>query len=449
MTPEHLPTEQYEAQLAEKVARLQSMMAPFSGLVPEVFRSPVSHYRMRAEFRLWHDGDDLYHIMFDQQTKSRIRVDTFPAASQLINTLMKAMIAGVRDNHALRHKLFQIDYLTTLSNQAVVSLLYHKKLDEEWREAATALRDALRAQGLNVHLIGRATKTKIELDQDYIDERLPVAGKEMIYRQVENSFTQPNAAMNIQMLEWALEVTKDSKGDLLELYCGNGNFSLALARNFNRVLATEIAKPSVAAAQYNIAANHIDNVQIIRMAAEEFTQAMNGVREFNRLQGIDLKRYQCETIFVDPPRSGLDSETEKTGAGLSTYSVHFLQSGNVVQKPGNVKPDAHGVSPGAIRSVPVYTSYGMRGITHRKVKCTSDGRLYRHPAFAHYSAVSCLRLRSLKPIQNTRITDSTAGKKLEPISGYSARTTVLYSKTPRMKQAAANPGKPTGIVRFW
>ncbi len=162
MTPEHLPTEQYEAQLAEKVARLQSMMAPFSGSVPEVFRSPVSHYRMRAEFRLWHDGDDLYHIMFDQQTKSRIRVDTFPAASQLINTLMKAMIAGVRDNHALRHKLFQIDYLTTLSNRAVVSLLYHKKLDEEWREAATALRDALRAQGLNVHLIGRATKTKIE-----------------------------------------------------------------------------------------------------------------------------------------------------------------------------------------------------------------------------------------------------------------------------------------------
>ncbi|MCP0855299.1 TonB-dependent receptor plug domain-containing protein, partial [Salmonella enterica subsp. enterica serovar Give] len=45
------------------------------------------------------------------------------------------LIDGVRDNHALRHKLFQIDYLTTLSNQAVVSLLYHKKLDEEWREA--------------------------------------------------------------------------------------------------------------------------------------------------------------------------------------------------------------------------------------------------------------------------------------------------------------------------
>ena len=35
MTPEHLPTEQYDAQLAEKVVRLQSMMTPFNAPVPE------------------------------------------------------------------------------------------------------------------------------------------------------------------------------------------------------------------------------------------------------------------------------------------------------------------------------------------------------------------------------------------------------------------------------
>ncbi len=127
MTPEHLPTEQYEAQLAEKVVRLQTMMAPFAAPVPEVFRSPVSHYRMRAEFRLWHDGDDLYHIIFDQQTRSRIRVDSFPAASALINQLMTAMLEGVRNNPVLRQKLFQIDYLTTLSNQAVVSAVSYQK----------------------------------------------------------------------------------------------------------------------------------------------------------------------------------------------------------------------------------------------------------------------------------------------------------------------------------
>ncbi|MFT8209755.1 MAG: tRNA (uridine(54)-C5)-methyltransferase TrmA [Symbiopectobacterium sp.] len=317
MTPENLPIEQYDDQLAEKTERLRQMMVPFGAPEPEVFRSLVNHYRMRAKFRIWHDGDDLYHIMFDQQTKQRIRVDQFPAASALINRLMPILLDALRSDLVLRRKLFQIDYLSTLSGEVVVTLIYHKALDEEWQQQARTLRDTLRAQGFALQLIGRATKTKICLDRDYVDERLPVAGREMIYRQVENSFTQPNAAINIQMLEWALNATAGSKGDLLELYCGNGNFSLALARNFNRVLATEIAKPSVATAQFNISANQIDNVQIIRMAAEEFTQALQGKREFTRLQGIDLSGYQCDTIFVDPPRSGLDDQTLAMVQGYS------------------------------------------------------------------------------------------------------------------------------------
>lgn len=309
MTPETLPIASYEQQLAEKTARLQAMMSPFHPPSVEVFRSPVSHYRMRAEFRIWHQGDEIYHIMFDQQTKQRIRIDQFPAASQLINRLMPVLLQAIQHTPLLRHKLFQIDYLSTQSGKIIASLLYHRQLNDDWRQQATALRDQLRAAGFDLQLIGRATKTKIMLDEDYVDECLNVAGRPIIYRQIENSFTQPNAAVNEQMLAWALDVTQHASGDLLELYCGNGNFSIALARHFRRVLATEIAKPSVTAAQYNIAINQIDNVQIIRMSAEEFTQAMQGVRQFNRLQGIDLLSYQCNTIFVDPPRSGLDTQT--------------------------------------------------------------------------------------------------------------------------------------------
>lgn len=310
-----LPIENYEKQLSEKANRLQDMMSPFQAPDVDVFASPVSHYRMRAEFRIWHEEDDLWHIMFDPQTKQRIRIDTFPTASHLINDMMQAILPLIKETHLLRHRLFQIDYLSTRSNKIIVSMLYHKKLDDSWTAAATVLRAQLQTLGFDIQLIGRASKTKIMLDNDYVDEVLPVAGKEMIYRQVENSFTQPNAAVNIHMLEWALSATQGSQGDLLELYCGNGNFSLALARNFRRVLATEIAKPSVAAAQYNIEANHIDNVQIIRMSAEDFTQAMQGAREFHRLADIDLTSYECNTIFVDPPRSGLDEETVKLVQG--------------------------------------------------------------------------------------------------------------------------------------
>jgi len=43
-----------------------------------------------------------------------------------------------------------------------------------------------------------------------------------------------------------------SAWDLLELYCGNGNFTVPLAANFRRVVATEVSKASVTAAQHNM-----------------------------------------------------------------------------------------------------------------------------------------------------------------------------------------------------
>jgi tRNA (uracil-5-)-methyltransferase len=129
------------------------------------------------------------------------------------------------------------------------------------------------------------------------------------FKQIENSFTQPNAGVNSKMVEWALDVTQNSPGDLLELYCGAGNFSLPMAQNFNKVLATEISKSSVAAAQVNLRLNNIDNVTILRMSSEEFVQALNQERTFRRLAEVDLSQYHCQTVLVDPPRSGLDDDT--------------------------------------------------------------------------------------------------------------------------------------------
>ncbi|MDG6895321.1 tRNA (uridine(54)-C5)-methyltransferase TrmA [Volucribacter amazonae] len=304
-----LPIEQYQPLLQKKIQKLTALLAPFNPPEFAVFASEPQHYRMRAEFRIWHEQQDLFHIMFDPISKQRYAVQQFPVASQLINQIMSAIIPLLKTSTLLRQKLFQIDYLSSLSGEIIVSLLYHKKLDEQWQQAALNLKQQLIEQGFKVHIIGRANKQKICLDQDFVLEVLPVYGRDYFYRQVENSFTQPNAKINCKMLEWAVDCTRHSQGDLLELYCGNGNFSIPLAQNFRKVLATEIAKSSVNAAQYNIQANQIDNLQIIRMSAEEFTQAINGVRQFNRLKGIDLAEYDCHTVLVDPPRAGLDQDT--------------------------------------------------------------------------------------------------------------------------------------------
>ncbi len=54
-----------------------------------------------------------------------------------------------------------------------------------------------------------------------------------MWLQVEGAFSQPNGRMCEKMLTWAKDVTRGSNDhDLLELYCGNGNFTVALASNF-------------------------------------------------------------------------------------------------------------------------------------------------------------------------------------------------------------------------
>ncbi|MCV5655654.1 tRNA (uridine(54)-C5)-methyltransferase TrmA, partial [Escherichia coli] len=88
-------------------------------------------------------------------------------------------------------KLFQVDFLSTLSGEILVSLLYHRQLDEEWIENAKALKQRLNDEGFNLNIIGRARKMKIILDRDYVIEKLDVNGQSYIYQQVENSFTQP------------------------------------------------------------------------------------------------------------------------------------------------------------------------------------------------------------------------------------------------------------------
>lgn len=300
-------SDKYAQLLQEKMMRLTELMSAFSMPNLEVFDSPTEHFRLRAEFRLWHEGERCFYAMSEPGDKrKKYEVVDFPIASQLINRLMCELLVEITPNELLRRQLFQVEFLTTLSGDALITLIYHKPLNNDWKLAAEQLQ-----KRLGFPIIGRSRKQKIVLERDYVTEQLEVDGKTYSYRQIEGGFTQPNGIMNQKMLSWARSASQGFEGDLLELYCGNGNFSVALADQYNRVLATEISKTSVNAAQENIRANNIDNLIIARLSSEEFVQALRQEREFRRLKDIDLTSYDFQTVLVDPPRAGLDDESVK------------------------------------------------------------------------------------------------------------------------------------------
>ncbi len=304
--------EQYEELLAAKVERVSRLLDPYAVPEPSIFRSALTGFRMRAEFRMWHQGDALDYVMFRRDDpKTPVPIKTFPIACDSIQQLMPALLDIIKGNQELRRKLFQVEFLSTLAGESLITLVYHRKLEPSWEAEAQTLRDDLSTLCPELSLIGRSRKQKIILGQEWVCETLDIEGQSFRYQQYEQAFTQPNARVNIKMISWACEQALNLSGDLLELYCGNGNFTLPLAQRFDNVIATELAKVSVRAARNNLGMNAVRNTQIIRLAAEEVTQAMNQVREFRRLQDLSkpLHEYDLRTVFVDPPRAGLDEQT--------------------------------------------------------------------------------------------------------------------------------------------
>ncbi|WP_066799865.1 tRNA (uridine(54)-C5)-methyltransferase TrmA [Moraxella oblonga] len=327
MIAQNLTVANYQAQLNQKIQRINSQFAIFNPPALEVHESPMDYFRQRAEFRVWHtdrDGslnglDDMFYAMFERDGKSKkvIEITDFSIASRAINDLMPVLLNHLKTNPILKEKLFQIDFLNTLHGEMLVTLIYHKKLGDEWQILANEL-----ANTLNIKLIGRSRGQKVVLSDDFITEKISVniKGQEIdfYYQQVEGGFSQPNAFVCQKMLNFACDVADNisqinGKKDLLELYCGNGNFTLPLSKYFNKVLATEMAKTSVNSARWAIKYNQIDNIDIARLSAEEFSEAYIGKREFRRLSesNIDIKNYDFNTVFVDPPRAGIDNDTLK------------------------------------------------------------------------------------------------------------------------------------------
>ena len=88
----------------------------------------------------------------------------------------------------------QVNFHTTLSGQAMITMIYHKKLGADWQAAAQKLRPLLGACPSSsqpaVDIIGRSHKQKVELDRAHVIETLNVAGRSLIYKQVGKALCQ-------------------------------------------------------------------------------------------------------------------------------------------------------------------------------------------------------------------------------------------------------------------
>lgn len=383
----------YKSQLKSKKQRILSLFSDElkqSNFKPndlEVFASPPTHYRARAEFRIFRENTESIALISKQtqhQTNSphkpqnkqpkihlammgkdnqnktiKIPIKSCPILLPNITVALSALMDFINDLalchskedfEILSHKLYAIEALGVINppkqtNQTspispkssqnlsvIFTLIYHKKLESKWEKTITNLAQKLPP---NIAIIGRSKHQKIILQTDSLLESITLTNtqksivknanqsnkqcdinKNLIFLRSEGRFSQPNAFINPQMISFVKSaIAGHSREDLLEMYCGEGNFCVSLAWDFKKVLATEVVKSAIPALQTNAKNNGIENITALRLSGEESIEALEGKREFFRAREVDLSSFRFSHILIDPPRSGI------SGSGISETCI--------------------------------------------------------------------------------------------------------------------------------
>jgi len=145
--------------------------------------------------------------------------------------------------------------------------------------------------------------------QDWLEETL--CG--LTFRLSVPSFFQINRAQTETLYAKALEFAQ-LKGDelVLDLYCGIGTISLALAKQAGKVIGAEIVPPAIEDAKANAARNGVTN-------AEFFCGDAGAIATKLAKEGL-----RPAVICVDPPRKGLGPEVPAILASMEPERIVYV-----------------------------------------------------------------------------------------------------------------------------
>ncbi len=235
----------------------------------EVIESCAKHCRQRCRFAIQSkstpDSDDvkLHHVMWESGGPN-IKVDTFPIASIQIFNMMPILLSELEKRTELHNDLRAINYLSSSAGDFIATLIYERPLDDTWLFIAQTLQQHLTELNIptvrNISIIGRRKGVKLVVGRDWVEESLTLSDSRVVtYIQVDEGFSNPNSYVNAKVLDWLCDIAKlinsDSNSnnttnltdksdwknschqggstDLLEMFCGNGNHTVALAGEYS------------------------------------------------------------------------------------------------------------------------------------------------------------------------------------------------------------------------
>lgn len=133
------------------------------------------------------------------------------------------------------------------------------------------------------------------------------------FRLSPRSFYQVNHAQAQRLYQAAIQLADISKEDLvLDLYCGVGTITLAMASAAGKVMGVEVVPQAIEDAKDNAVRNGIGNAEFFCGDAGEAALA------------LEAKGIHPDVITVDPPRKGMNADTIEAITRMSPRRLVYV-----------------------------------------------------------------------------------------------------------------------------
>ena len=135
----------------------------------------------------------------------------------------------------------------------------------------------------------------------------------LTFRLSPRSFYQVNHHQAQRLYEAAITQAGITKDDLvLDLYCGVGTITLAMAKAAGKVIGVEVVEQAVADARENALRNGIENAEFFCGDAGKAALA------------LEEKGIHPDVVVVDPPRKGLNADTIEALDRMSPRRIVYV-----------------------------------------------------------------------------------------------------------------------------
>jgi 23S rRNA (uracil1939-C5)-methyltransferase len=289
------------AQLAAKADRLYDSLERIGRVVPAARWAPLSGpawgYRRRARLGVRRvDKKGRVLVGFRERRKPWVAdMDSCPVLAGSVGELLPAL-AELIGGLEIARRVPQVEVAVGEDRTALV----FRVLDPPGPADLARLDEFGLARAVDVWLQpgGPDTLRPLRGDTPRPHFRLPEFGLEFEF--LPTDFIQVNAAINELAVARAVELLAPTPGDrIVDLFCGLGNFSLAMARRGARVRGVEGDAALVERARENAARNRLE-------------AAFHVANLFEDCRDTGWAREPCDGLLLDPPRAGAEASIQLT-----------------------------------------------------------------------------------------------------------------------------------------